>query len=103
MTNLVINLSYRGYLCQPLRKRGIEGLIGKASHSFSQAKHREEDYREVEAFLRRLILRLILKLFSSPKAVIINSTHLLTDPRNDKWGDWGYNTKGKFYSYNLHG
>ena len=56
----------------------------------------------VEAFLKRVMWRLILRLVSSPKAVIIDSTELEVDPRKDKGGAWGYNSKGKFYGYKLH-
>ena len=58
--------------------------------------------RMVEAFLKRVMWRLILKLASSPKAVIIDSTELVADPRKDKGGAWGYNSKGNFYGYKLH-
>lgn len=58
--------------------------------------------KAVEAFLKRVMWRLILKLISSPKAVIIDSTELEADPRKDKGGAWGHNSKGKFYGYKLH-
>lgn len=56
----------------------------------------------VEAFLNRVMWRLILKLTSSPKAAIIDSTELVADPRKEKEGSWGHNSKGRFYGYKLH-
>lgn len=55
----------------------------------------------MEAFIKRVTWRLVLKLISSPKAVIIDSTELVADPRKDRGGGWGYNSKGKFYGYKL--
>ena len=60
------------------------------------------DDKAVESLFKRVMRKLIFHLLSSPKAIIIDSTDLPVDPRKDRGGAWGYNSKGKFYGYKLH-
>jgi hypothetical protein len=58
--------------------------------------------KAVEPLFKRVMRRLTFHLLSSPKAIIIDSTDLPVDPRKDRGGAWGYNSKGESYGYKPH-